>query len=65
MTMLPNHSLEPSTLRCGHHGQRDAAPKHLAVRLDIRWPSAKTPAWLSFGCQASPGTFKVRASPAL
>jgi hypothetical protein len=41
MTKLPNKSLEPSTLRCGHHGQRSAW-------LDIRWL-----AWLSFGRQAS------------
>jgi hypothetical protein len=52
MKPWPNQLPEPSTLRCGHHGQRE----HLAVRpswssqarLDIRWPSAKTPAWLSF-----------------
>jgi len=32
-------------------GQRDAAPDYgqHGARLDIRWPSAKTPAWLGFG----------------
>ncbi len=88
---LPNHSPEPSTLRCGHKqrdgpcgrplladGQRDAALDYKktftgdnrgtlrcattdsvavladghhgqrSARLDIWWPPAKTPAWLSF-----------------
>jgi hypothetical protein len=37
MTVMANHSLEPPPV--GALG---------VLAVDIRWPSAKTPAWLSF-----------------